>query len=105
MRDRGYVYAPFVPIHVLNATSTQPRRSLLRQALALCIVDGVTSSPLCYLWLPGNFIVAALLTEYYHLSEASYGLIVSLIFLVIVLSGVVLGALASILAIRRYLRV
>jgi MFS family permease len=46
----------------------------------LCIVDGVTSSPLVYLWLPGNFIVAALLTEYYHLSEASYGLIVSLPF-------------------------
>ena len=80
MRDMGYVYAPFVPIHVLNATSTQPRRSLLRQALALGIVDGVASSPLCYLWLPGNFIVAALLTEYFHLSEASYGLIVSLPF-------------------------
>jgi MFS family permease len=76
----GYVYAPFVPIHALNATPTQSRRSPLRQALALGIVDGMASSPLCYLWLPGNFIVAALLTEYYHLSEASYGLVVSLPF-------------------------
>ena len=77
----GYVYAPFVPIQPLKATSTLSRRSLLRQALALCIVDGVTSSPLCYLWLPGNFIVAALLTEMFQLPEASYGLIVSLPFL------------------------
>ena len=57
-----------------------PARFPLRRALVLCIVDGVASSPLCYLWLPGNFIVAALLTEYFHLSEASYGLIVSLPF-------------------------
>ena len=63
------------------ATTTQSRRSVLRQALTLCIIDGVASSPLCYLWLPGNFIVAALLTESFHLSEASYGLIVSLPFL------------------------
>jgi MFS family permease len=53
---------------------------LLRQALRLCIIDGVASSPLCYLWLPGNFIIAALLTENFHLSEAAYGLIVSLPF-------------------------
>lgn len=33
-----------------------------------------------YLWLPGNFIVAALLSGFFHLSEASYGLIVSLPF-------------------------
>lgn len=65
----------------MKATFPAPRRSPLRQALALCIVDGVASSPLCYLWLPGNFIVAALLTEMFHLPEASYGLIASLPFL------------------------
>jgi len=65
----------------MKATTTQPRRSALRQALGLCIVDGVASSPLCYLWLPGNFIIAALLTEFFHLPEFSYGLIVSLPFL------------------------
>lgn len=52
----------------------------LRRVLALSIVDGVASSPLCYLWLPGNFIVAALLTDYYRLPAASYGVIVSLPF-------------------------
>jgi MFS family permease len=45
------------------------------------MVDGIASSPLCYLWLPGNFIVAALLTEMFQLPEVSYGLIVSLPFL------------------------
>ena len=65
----------------MNATSPAPRCSALRQALALCLVDGVASSPLCYLWLPGNFIVAALLTEMFQLPEASYGVIVSLPFL------------------------
>ncbi len=64
----------------VNAGSPLPQRFPLRRALQLCIVDGVASSPLCYLWLPGNFIVAALLTKFYHLSEASYGLIVSLPF-------------------------
>ncbi len=62
------------------AAPAPSRRFPLRRALRLCIVDGVASSPLCYLWLPGNFIVAALLTEFYHLPEASYGLIVSLPF-------------------------
>jgi MFS family permease len=65
----------------VKATSPAPRRAALRQALALCLVDGIASSPLCYLWLPGNFIVAALLTERFQLPEASYGLIVSLPFL------------------------
>jgi MFS family permease len=65
----------------VKAINTQSRPSALRQALTLCIVDGVAASPLCYLWLPGNFIIAALLTENFHLSEASYGLIVSLPFL------------------------
>jgi MFS family permease len=64
----------------LNANPSPPHRSTLRQALAFCIIDGVASSPLGYLWLPGNFIVAALLTGLFHLPEASYGLIVSLPF-------------------------
>ncbi len=64
----------------VNATTARPGRFPLRQALRLCIIDGVASSPLVYLWLPGNFIVASLLTDFYHLSEAAYGLIVSLPF-------------------------
>ena len=67
-----------VTSHRLNATLR--RRSPLRRALALSLVDGITASPLCYLWLPGNFIIAALLTEFFHLPEAAYGLIVSLPF-------------------------
>ena len=64
----------------LRVNATLRRRSPLRRALALSLVDGIAASPLCYLWLPGNFIVAALLTEFFHLSEAAYGLIVSLPF-------------------------
>ena len=64
----------------LRVNATLRRRSPLRRALALSLIDGITSSPLCYLWLPGNFIVAALLTDFFHLSEAAYGLIVSLPF-------------------------
>jgi len=78
----------------VKATTTQPRRSALRQALALCIIDGVTSSPLCYLWLPGNFIIAALLTGIFHLPESSYGLIVSLPFLANFLQIFLIPALA-----------
>ncbi|MFA5058008.1 MAG: MFS transporter [Opitutaceae bacterium] len=64
----------------MNATSAHSGRSTLRQALRLCLIDGVASSPMSYLWLPGNFIIAALLSEYFHLSEAAYGLVVSLPF-------------------------
>ena len=78
----------------VKATTTHAHRSALREALMLCIVDGVASSPLCYLWLPGNFIVAALLTEIFHLSEASYGLIVALPFLANFLQIFITPALA-----------
>jgi len=85
----------------LKATTTQPRSSLLRQALRLCIVDGVASSPLCYLWLPGNFIVAALLTGTYHLSEAAYGVIVALPFLANFLQIFITPALAHYFSAKR----
>jgi MFS family permease len=58
------------------------------------MVDGIASSPLCYLWLPGNFIVAALLTGMFQLSEASYGLIVSLPFVANFLQIFLIPALA-----------
>ncbi len=64
----------------MNLSTGQPRGPALRRVLTLSIIDGVASSPLCYLWLPGNFIVAALLTDFYHLTASSYGLIVSLPF-------------------------
>lgn len=64
----------------MNLSASQPRGAVLRRVFTLSIIDGVASSPLCYLWLPGNFIVAALLTDFYHLSASAYGLIVSLPF-------------------------
>ncbi|MBI5382253.1 MAG: MFS transporter [Opitutae bacterium] len=64
----------------MPAPAAIPRPSALRRALRYSTIDGVASSPIGYLWLPGNFIVAALLVEMYHLPEASYGLIVSIPF-------------------------
>ena len=54
--------------------------SLLRRNLRLCTLDGLTSMPIVYLLQPGNLVAAALLTGFYDLSPAIYGLIVSLPF-------------------------
>ena len=40
--------------------------------------EGILAMPWNFLSLPGNFIVAALLTQYYGLGKATYGLLVSL---------------------------
>ena len=51
--------------------------SLLRN-LRLSTTDGITAAPICYLILPGNFIVAALLVGCFKLSPAVYGVIGSM---------------------------
>ena len=40
--------------------------------------EGILAMPWNFLSLPGNFVVAALLTQYYGLGKATYGLLVSL---------------------------
>ncbi len=54
--------------------------SLLRRNLRLCTYDGLTATPIVYLLQPGNFIIAALLVEQFHLPPDLYGLIVALPF-------------------------
>ena len=54
--------------------------SALRRNLRLCTYDGLASVPLGYLLQPGNFIMAALLVELFHLPPDVYGIIVSLPF-------------------------
>ena len=59
---------------------TAPSPSLLRKNLRQCTYDGLAATPIVYLLQPGNFIIAALLVELFHLSPATYGLIASLPF-------------------------
>jgi MFS family permease len=56
------------------------RVSLLHRNLRLCTYDGLAAVPVCYLVLPSNFIVAALLTGQFKLAPEIYGLICSLPF-------------------------
>jgi MFS family permease len=52
--------------------------SPMRRNLNLGIAEGIVAMPIVYLTLPGNFIVAMLLTQTFPLSESLYGLISSL---------------------------
>jgi len=52
--------------------------STLRRNLALCTGEGLVAMPIVFLTLPGNFIVAMLLTQTFPLGEAIFGVIVSL---------------------------
>lgn len=49
-----------------------------RRNLLLGTVEGILATPWSFLSLPGNFIIAALLTQHYGLNKFTYGLIVSL---------------------------
>jgi MFS family permease len=56
-----------------------PRKpSVLRHNLTLCTAEGLVAMPIVYLALPGNFIVAALLTQVFPLGRTLFGVIVSL---------------------------
>ncbi|MFA6961607.1 MAG: MFS transporter [Opitutaceae bacterium] len=52
----------------------------LRHNLRQCTYDGIAATPIVYLLQPGNFIIAALLVELFHLPPATYGVIASLPF-------------------------
>ena len=54
--------------------------SSLRHNLRQCTYDGLVATPIVYLLQPGNFIIAALLVELFHLPPTTYGLIASLPF-------------------------
>jgi MFS family permease len=56
------------------------RISLLHRNLRLCTCDGLAAVPICYLVLPSNFIVAALLADQFGLQPKIYGVICSLPF-------------------------
>ncbi|RME71658.1 MAG: MFS transporter [Verrucomicrobia bacterium] len=52
--------------------------SQLRRNLSLCTTEGLVAMPLVYMTLPGNFIVAMLLTKTFPLNETMFGAIASL---------------------------
>jgi MFS family permease len=54
------------------------RDSTLRRNIALCTGEGLVAMPIVFLTLPGNFIVAMLLSQTFRLGETTFGLIVSL---------------------------
>lgn len=56
----------------------QREGTLLRRNLRYCIADSLVALPILFLTLPGNFIVANLLTQTFQLSESAFGVIVSL---------------------------
>jgi MFS family permease len=60
--------------------SSQKKQSILRTNLSLCTYEGLAAMPIVFLCLPGNFIVAMLLSRVFKLSDTSFGLIVSLPF-------------------------
>lgn len=49
-----------------------------RRNLVIGTGEGILAMPWNFITLPGNFIVAALLTQYYGIGKATYGLLVSL---------------------------
>lgn len=55
---------------------TEPSSS--RKNLRIGTGEGILAMPWAFLSLPGNFLVAALLTQFYGLDKTSYGLIASL---------------------------
>lgn len=66
------MHATFAPVE----KSATPLRRILR----LCTLDGIFAMPIAVLGVPGNSIVAALLTGTFALSTPTYGLIASLPF-------------------------
>lgn len=56
----------------------QREGTLLRRNLRYCIAEGLVALPILFLTLPGNFIVANLLTQTFHLDESVFGVIISL---------------------------
>ncbi len=62
-----------------SKSSSEPRPpTVTRRNLAICTGEGLAAMPIVYLTLPGNFLIAMLLTQTFPLGEAMFGLIVSL---------------------------
>lgn len=51
---------------------------MLRRNLGFCTGEGLAAMPIVFLTLPGNFIVAALLTKTFPLGETMFGVVASL---------------------------
>jgi MFS family permease len=60
--------------------SSRKKQTILRTNLSLCTYEGLAAMPIVFLCLPGNFIVAMLLSRVFKLSDTSFGIIVSLPF-------------------------
>ncbi|TVP75410.1 MAG: hypothetical protein EA353_13980, partial [Puniceicoccaceae bacterium] len=56
----------------------QKRSAIVHNNLRIGTREGVLATPWVYLSIPGGFIMAALLTQYYGIGPAVFGLIVSL---------------------------
>lgn len=52
--------------------------SKLRVNMRLSVIEGILAMPLCFVAMPGNFLLASLVTEAIGLEEAMYGVIASL---------------------------
>lgn len=52
--------------------------SQLRRNLRLCSLDGLVATPFVYLTIPGNILMAAILTDLFAIGKGLYGLIISL---------------------------
>src|SRR5262245_21675603 len=60
------------------AAPARRHSSVLRRNLALCTGEGLVAMPIVFLTLPGNFIVALLLTKAFPLEKTIFGVIASL---------------------------
>jgi len=63
---------PFLPAKARGA------RGRVRRNLFTCTADGILATPLVWASVPANFLVAALLTQWFGLDIATYGFIASL---------------------------
>ncbi len=61
-----------------KSASSRPAPSVLRRNLAFCTGEGLVAMPIVFLTLPGNFIVAALLTKTFPIGETLFGVVASL---------------------------
>lgn len=66
------------PAAVTEAKNAVPPAERLRRNLRICTWEGMAALPIVFLSLPGNFVIAALLTRSFGLEEAVYGVIASL---------------------------
>ncbi len=59
-------------------TIEQPGPCQSRRNLRICTAEGILATPFVFIAIPGNFIMAALVTQVFGIEKAVYGLIVSM---------------------------